>query len=170
MKLYELSAQYNDFLYLLDNEVEMDEQTINDTLESIQASFDDKCESIALMCKQLAIEADGIEAEAKSLEARARSKRKTIEHLRDYVAANMRSIGQDRLETSRCKLTFRRSESVSIYDEQRLYCACKASGIDGLCEKVESVKFNKAEIKKALKDGVALDGAIIDSKQNLQIK
>lgn len=170
MKLYELSAQYNDFLYLLDNEVEMDEQTINDTLESIQASFDDKCESIALMCKQLAIEADGIEAEAKSLEARARSKRKTIEHLRDYVAANMRSIGQDRLETSRCKLTFRRSESVSIYDEQRLYYACKASGIDGLCEKVESVKFNKAEIKKALKDGVALDGAIIDSKQNLQIK
>lgn len=170
MKLYELTDQYNEFVEAIENGEITDEQAIADTMESIEEAFDEKCEHIALLIKNLTAEADAIKAEAAKLTARAKAKENTVERLRDYLGQHLLMIGQEKLETARCKLTFRKSESVNIYDEKRLYDACRNSGIDGLVTTVETVKFDKNEIKKLLKDGGELDGAYIETKKNLQIK
>jgi len=46
MKLYELSAQFNEFLSLAEQE-EFDEQTISDTLESLTLEIEDKGRNVA---------------------------------------------------------------------------------------------------------------------------
>ena len=170
MKLYEISEQLATFQQMAEDGFFEDEQTINDTLESIQMDFDAKVENIACMYKGLAVEADAIEAEAKTLLERAARARKTCEWLKDYMSWNLQSVGQQKLETPRVRLTFRKSESVSITDEQTLFNSLTASHLDSLVTKVETVKFDKKGIKQALKDGVELDGATIVTNNNLQIK
>lgn len=168
--LYELTDQYNAFCEAVENGEITDGEVIDDTLESIQEAFDEKCEHIALLCKNLTAEAEVIKAEAKKLTDRAATKTNLCERLKDYLSRNLMMIGQEKLETPKCKLSFRRSDSVQIYDEERLLKACADSGIDGLAETVSTVKFNKNEIKKAIKDGAELDGAVIVTTKNIQIK
>ena len=168
--LYELTDQYNAFVEAVENGEIEDEQAITDTLEAIEEAFDEKAEHIALLIKNMSAEAEAIKAETAKLTARAKTKENTVERLRTYLGNHLLMIGQEKLETARCKLTFRKSESVIVADEQRLLDACRNSGIDGLAQTVETVKFDKTAIKKAIKDGTALDGAYIEVKKNLQIK
>ena len=170
MKLYELTNQWNAFQEAIDCGEFDDPQAITDTLESIQEEFDEKCEHIALLIKNLTAEADAIKAEAKNLSDRAASKERTVERLKNYLSQNLLMIGQETLETPRCKLSFRKSEALQIYDESKLLNAIRASGIDGLAQTVESIKYDKKAIKDAIKSGAVLAGASIVTNKNIQIK
>lgn len=170
MKLYEISEQLKTFQQMAEDGYFEDEKTILDTLESIQMEFDNKLENIACMYKGLSVEADAIEAEAKSLLERAAKARKTCEWLKDYMTANLQSVGQTKFESPRVRLSFRKSESVSITDEDSLFNSLTGAGMDSAITKVESIKYDKKAIKQALKDGIVLDGVEIVTNNNLQIK
>ena len=170
MKLYEISEQLKTFQQMAEDGFFEDEQTVTDTLESIQMDFDAKVENIACMYKGLAVEADAIEAEAKSLLERASKARKTCEWLKDYMSWNLQSVGQQKLETPRVRLTFRKSESVSVTNEEVLFNSLQATGMDSLASVVETVKFDKKGLKQALKDGIELNGVELVTNNNLQIK
>lgn len=170
MTLYEISDAYKGLVTAIEDGTIDDDQAVADSLESIQATFDDKAESIALIHKSLTAEAEAIKKEADALLARATFKLRTADRLKKYLASNLQSIGQTKMETAKVKLSFRKSESVNIFDETALYAGCKASGIDGLVTVEEKYKFDKTNIKKAIRDGIALQGAEIVTNQNLQIK
>lgn len=170
MKLYELTNQWNAFQDAIDNGEFDDPELIHDTLESIGEEFDEKCEHIALLIKNLTAEADAIKTEAKNLSDRAANKERTVERLKNYLSQNLLMIGQETLETPRCKLSFRKSEALQIYDEAKLLDACRISGIEGLVQTVEQNKFDKKNIKDAIKNGAVLAGASIVTNKNLQIK
>ena len=168
--LYTISDLYRDLLNAIEDGTIEDPQAIDDTLEGIQQEFDEKCESVACLYKSISAEADALEAEAKSLAERATYKRRACERLRNYVASNMRSIGQEKLETPRCRLTFRRSESLNILDDKTLFNSLRDAGLGELARTEETIKFDKTGIKKAFKEGTVLDGAEVVTNQNLQIK
>lgn len=168
--LYEISDLYRNLLTAIEDGTIEDPQAIDDSLEGIQQEFDDKCESIACIYKSLSAEADMLEAEAKSLIERATFKRRACERMKNYVASNMQSIGQNVLETPKCKLSFRKSEALNIYDDQALFNSLRASGLSDLYEEVQTVKYDKTGIKKAVKSGTEIDGVMIETKSNLQIK
>lgn len=170
MKLYELTDAYNAFMEAVDNGEIRDPQAIEDTMDSINEAFDEKCEHIALLIKTLTAEADAIKAEAANLTGRATTKEKTVERLKDYLARNLLMIGQEKLETPRCRLTFRKSEALQIYDENKLLDALKASGNGEWAQVVETVKYDKKAIKDAIKSGTELAGASVVTNKNLQIK
>lgn len=170
MKLYEISEQLKTFQQMAEDGYFEDEKTILDTLESIQMEFDNKLENIACMYKGLSVEADAIEAEAKSLMERATRTRKTCEWLKDYMTANLQSVGQSKFESARVRLSFRKSESVSVTNEEVLFNSLQATGMDSLASVVETVKFDKKGLKQALKDGIELNGVELVTNNNLQIK
>lgn len=170
LKLYELSQMYSDFVDAVDRGEISDEKVIEDTLDSIKQPFDEKCESIALLCKNLTAESECIRSEAKKLIDRAQRKERLCERLKNYISVNLQSIGQEKLETAKCQLSFRRSESVQIYDEERLFESCSNSGIEGLARKSEVLSFDKKAIKDAIKSGTELAGASVVTNKNLQIK
>lgn len=169
MKLYEISEQLRAFQTLAEDGYYEDEQVVKDTLESIQMEFDAKIENIACMYKGLNAEADAIDAEIKSLSERASRIRKTCDWLKDYMSANLRSIGQSKFETPRVRLSFRKSESLQVTNEEVLFAACRAWD-ENLVKVERVVKFDKKSIKQAIKDGAPLDGAEIITTQNMQIK
>ncbi len=170
MKLYEISEQLKTFQQMAEDGFFEDEQTILDTLESIQMEFDNKLENIACMYKGLSVEADAIEAEAKSLMERASKARKTCDWLKDYMTANLQSVGQTKFESPRVRLSFRKSESVSVTNEEVLFNSLQASGMDSLASVVETVKFDKKGLKQALKDGIELNGVELIKNNNMKIK
>lgn len=168
--LYEIADEYKTFVQMVEDGLIEDAQAIDDTLEGIQQEFDAKLENISCLFKSLTVEADALEAEAKHLQERATYKRRVCDRLKNYVSTQMQSIGQNKLETARVRLSFRKSESVSITDEQTLFNSVREAGMGDLVSVVETLKFDKKGIKQALKDGTALDGAEVITTNNLQIK
>ena len=170
IKLFEISNAYRDFIDAIDNEEITDPETIADTLESIDAAFDDKAENIACLFKSLQAEIECIKTEAKKLTERAGYKERICERLKDYLSTNMQIVGKDKMETARCKLSFRKSESVNITDGDALLLSCSINGLNELAQTVSTVKFDKVGIKKAIKGGASLDGVEIVTTNNIQIK
>ena len=70
-------------------------------------------------------------------------------------------VAGERIDTDRCRVTWRRSISVEIQDESRIPDAYKK-------EKV-STSIDKIAIKKALTGGEEIAGATLLEKQNIQI-
>lgn len=79
----------------------------------------------------------------------------------------MKQANKEKFESSRNKLTFRKSESVEINEEAFLPWAAQEH--DELLTYKPPVP-NKAAIKELLKTGETVEGAAIVVRQNLQIK
>ncbi len=167
MKLYELAFEYKRFLTALD-EGEIPLDAAEDTLECITAELEDKADNIACIVKQLSAEAEAIKAEEAALAERRKAKEKQIERIKEYLSRTLLDAGYDKIETARNKITFRKSESVSIADETAFIKWAASSRDDLLTYKEPSI--NRTAIKKALASGDEIEGACIESKQNIQIK
>ena len=77
MKLYELSAQFNEFLSLAEQE-EFDEQTISDTLESLTLEIEDKGRNVAAYTQNLEASINAMkEAERRMADRRKSLKRRS---------------------------------------------------------------------------------------------
>ena len=170
LRLYEIAAEYNAFMYAVDNGEIEDMQAISDTLDGIQQEFDAKVENIALLYKSLAAEAEAIDNEAKALAARARYKKNVCDRLKSYVASNLQAIGQSKFETAKCKLSFRKSEALEIDDPEALRTSLCSSGGQDMFTTETTYKFDKAAIKSAIKDGAEYVGCHVATNNNLQIK
>lgn len=168
--LYEISDRYRGFMELVDSGEIEDMQAINDTLEAIQMEFDQKVDNIACLYKNLSGEADMIETEAKRQLERAKYKRNVCDRLKAYVAECMKSIGQEKFENERNKVSFTRSKSLDITDEEALYASLAAEDRLDLVRIVTEKKFDKTAIKKAIAGGAIFDGAVVEEHRNLQIK
>lgn len=165
MKLYELAQMYREFLEAYESG-DIPEEAVSDTLESLDCAIEDKLDGIACLVKELEAESAAIKAEAGTLAERATAKANKAEWLRKYISMAMQSTGKDALETSRNKLTFRKSESV-VTDDTFIQWAIQ--GHDEYLTYKDPTP-NKTVIKEAIKAGQAITGAQIETKRNLQIK
>lgn len=167
MKLYEIAADYAHLLHAVENG-DIPEEAIADTLESITAMLDDKVDNIACVIKNLSAEAEAIDAEIKRLQDRKDEKKRRVENLKAYLAKTLLESGYTKVETARNKVSFRKSESVTVANEDDFIRWAKEHATDFLTYKEPTI--NKTAIKAALKDGEIIDGATIETKQNIQIK
>ena len=98
MKLYELTEQYDGVMNLL-YDGETDEQTILDTLESIEGEIEDKADNYAKIIKTMTAEEEAIKSE----EDRIHKRRMTLENrakwLKDTLQANLEFIGKTKFKT-----------------------------------------------------------------------
>jgi hypothetical protein len=166
MKLYELTNDYLALLNAIDND-EIPEEAIADTLEAITASIEDKADSIACLLKNLDAECKAIKAEEERLAERRKAKEKSHERIKQYLSDTLQRAGLDKIETARNRITFRKSETVEIVDE--VFIKWAQMHRDDLL-KYSAPTANKTEIKKALKDGIAIEGAELRINSNIQIK
>lgn len=164
MKLYEIKDRY---LMLMDmiEDGSIPEDAIADTLESIEGELDDKLDNIASLIKSLNAEAGAIYEEEKRLEERRKRKEKNVDSLKSYLSTTMLQLGKTKFESTRNVLSFRKSTSVWIPDEETF----KKMHPD-LCKIETVVKISKADISELLKGGMEIEGAQLQEKMNLQIK
>lgn len=165
MKLYEIANDYLALLQAID-EGEIPEEAIADTLEAIEGEIEYKADNLACVLKTLEAEAAAIKAEEKALAERRKQKENASERIKNYLSDVLQRLNINKLETARNKITFRKSESVVIGDSFIKWAQDNRADL----LKFTDPTADKTAIKQALKEGAEIEGAYIESKQNIQIK
>lgn len=151
--LYEIDAQIMEC-------VDFDTGEIIDVerLEALQMEFDSKVEGIALWIKSLVAEAKMVKEEKDNLATRQKACENKAESLKKYLAS---ALGGEKFKTSKVSISYRKSKSVEVED---------ISLLDDDYLKFEEPKADKTKIKKALEEGISLQGVSLVEKNNIQIK
>ncbi len=167
--LYELSNEMTEILEngfnaaCIDEETgEIDEDKVSAYLSNLSVSFDEKADSIASYVKDLNATAKAIKEEEKNLEARRKRAERKAESLKNYLSVCMQASGRTKFESARNVISFRKSESVTVYDESIL-------PKDFMVEKI-TVAPDKKAIVAAIKGGEIIEGAKLETNYNIQIK
>ena len=103
-----------------------------------------------------------IEKEIERLEERKAYVKKNKEKMKQIVGGAMEEFGITKIKGDTLQLSFRKRESVEVFDENLLDEKFKK-------EKTE-ISIDKTAIKNAIKNGENVQGAKIIEKNNLQIK
>jgi len=152
MTLYEIEEAITNCVDLETGEI-IDEQA----LAGLQMARDEKVENIALWIKDLKAEAEALKAEKLALAHRQAVAENKAESLKNYLTA---FLNGDKFKTAKVAISYRSSKSVNIYDEELI-------PKDFI---TYEPKYNKADIKKAIDDGLDISGAEIIEKTSIQIK
>jgi hypothetical protein len=163
MKLYELSKDIARLEYLIESETSNSGNQLEEAqtyLNELKIEKADKIESCVALLKNWAALEEAIKAEETALKARRDSLQKRAEWLKHYIGFHLQP--GDKFETARCKITWRKSESLEVTDESQVP--------DEYTEQVVTRKINKALIKDAIKSGADVPGAQLLKKNNLIIK
>lgn len=160
--LYEITDKY---LKVLDN-LEIDEETgeiLNaEELDELSGAFEEKSEAVACYIKNSEVFIGNLKAEEANLAKRRKQAEKRIDYLKNVLTACLDAAGRDKVETTKVRVSFRKSVAVSIDDE-------KALPADFVVETV-TTKPDKTAIKKAIQSGQEVSGASLVENRNLQIK
>ena len=120
------------------------------------------CESKLKQINYSAARIEWIKSEIARLQALQETEEKHLDKAKKSIDWIMRQTGTEKLETALNNLSYRKSESVSILDE---------NSIPEEYWKVKEVRtVDKIMIKDAIKSWKDVTGASIETKQNLQIK
>ncbi|MDF2651398.1 MAG: hypothetical protein K0Q73_7203 [Paenibacillus sp.] len=160
-KLYELSDAMNQVAQMIEDGVEL--ESLQETLESIEISFQEKAESIIKLHRSKVAEMEIIKAERLRLEHREASLKKSADWLRNYVESQMKRTGVTKIPSTLFGITLANNPvKVDITDEFM---------IPDQYFRISEVKApDKAAIKAALEDGVDIQGARLVREQSLRIK
>jgi hypothetical protein len=126
-------------------------------LDAIEMTREQKIENVVKAYKNESALADMIKAEIKALQSRISSHESGSEWLKKWLSMFVQ-VGE-KFEFGSGKISWRKSSSV-IVDETKLP--------DEYFKVVRSPM--KSEIKDAIKAGTTIPGALIEEKQNIQIK
>lgn len=161
MNLYEINSKIENFNFEFDEDTG---EVLNlDELDELKLARNDKIENIALFIKNLKADEKTLNDEIKSLQERLKAKSKKIDNLSKYLEM---TLGMDNFESSKVKLSWRKSSEVVIDDEDAFLD--KYYGTKMVNSKT-TLSIDKKEVKNYLKENVC-ELAHIEENQNLQIK
>ncbi|HEM2618585.1 TPA: siphovirus Gp157 family protein [Streptococcus suis] len=155
--LYELEG-----IYVQLQAMELDDETFNDTLESIdfEEDFAQSCEWFIKMQRNAEGDAERFKAEKDAFAKKQKEAEARAERFKERVKEAMLLTNQQKVDTGLFKLSLRKTESVTVFDATKLTD-------DFLKVKVEP---NKTEIKKAIKNGQVVSGAELTEGRSLVVK
>ena len=162
MTLYDINSQILDFM----NNIEIDEETgeiLTDMslLDQLQVAHDEKIENIACYIKSVEAECDAIKKEEVNLVKRRKVKENLINRLKAMLSDDLQG---SKFETARCKISFRKSTSTEVNEEEFLKFH------KDLCTKVETYKYSKTDLKKMVQSGTPLHGVKLVENKSISVK
>lgn len=159
--IYELNKNYMELTAMLEEaETPEEVEAIQNTLEMLDLSIEEKIENTAKYMVNVEADIQGLKTEIDRLTKIKKAKENAVERLKNNVEYAMKQKGIEKLEVGTFKAGYRKSESVEIIN---------LDVIPADFTKVE-IKADKTAIKKAIKAGEAVEGAEIKVNQNFYIK
>lgn len=168
MNLFDLNAAIRNAYQSFDPET--GEITVD--VDELELQRSDKIEGIALMIKEDAALAEAIEKEGKKMLDRAKSVKARAERWKRYLGDALTTIDEEtgevrheRFSSARTAISWRKGEKIEIADEAAFvaehpnYCAVKTE-----------VKPDRILIKKDIKAGCGVPGAVLVETNSIQIK
>ena len=132
-----------------------------------------KLDSYHALMRKFDMAETAVEKEIDRLTALKKTFSRAQENLKGHIAYAMDVAGLEKLDGTFCKVSFRKSKSLELDEDQAL--AEYEEDINALADKLPSwacvqVKVNKTEVKNALTMGEIIPGATIIEKKNIQIR
>ena len=136
-------------------------------LDALQMEREQKLEGVALWIKDLKAEAEAVKAEADRLTARKKAVENKIDGLKQWLLFALKG---EKLKTPRCNVYQTHNQKLNVPDEPGLI-----SFLQTLEEPEKFLRFKDPElknddIKKALKEGTIIPGAVLEETEGLVIK
>ena len=158
--LYELADEFKEALESL---TDLDDQSVKDTLESLEGEFKLKTTNVAKYIKNLEHTAEGI----KEVESRQHKRRTSIEskikHLKEYLRYNLEKTNTQKIESSEITITIQNNpHKVVITNEKDIP--------RDFLETKEVQSIDKTKIKEALKNGENIPGCELVQEKRVSIK
>ena len=160
MTLYEMSEAARE-LYELLEVGEIDEQVVNDTMESIGAS--EKLESYVYVMKQLEAEVTAFQTEIDRMSERVASRKRHIDKLKSAAVEFMMATGQKSANAGLFKMSLRENKSCEIVDETVI-------PMEYMVEIPASLRPDKKAMLAAMKNGEHIAGAALHISHSVTVK
>lgn len=154
--LYELTGIYQQIY-----DMDMDDETKQDTLESIDwtEDYENKVENYIKVMKNLDADIEARKNEIDRLKKLNDADNSKKERMKNDLATSMELTGHEKVDTTLFKVSFRKSEAVEV-DDLLLPGAYK----------VATWKADKKRLKEDLKNGLEILGAELVERKNLNIR
>ena len=158
MTLYEMTAAGAE-LYALLSDGDIDEQTVNDTIEAMGVG--DKLEDYCKVIRQFEADAAAYKAEKDHFAAKQKRAEKAIERMQNAIGAYMAITGAQEKKCGVFNIKVSQSKAAAIIDE---------SAIPAMYRVPQPDKIDKAGIRSALLAGEEIAGAALQINNNVKIK
>jgi hypothetical protein len=158
MNLYQIKNEY----LTLASQLEQGELTpeIEQQLQINEEQLKEKAINYGYVIRSFEYDNDVIDAEIKRLKQLKEQKENAIDKLKNAVSDAMQLYGIEKIDSPTLKLFFRKSESIEVSENiDKKY----------LIEKT-TLQPDKNAIKQAIKDGQQVEGAVLVTNYNIQIK
>ena len=162
--LYVLAQQYRaDSEKLAD--MELDEQTLADTLEGMGGELELKAENVVMFARNLEVTAAAIKDAEAQMAARRKAMESRAASLKRYVLENMQFAGIQKIECPLFKLSIRENPpSVEVFEPDLIPLEYMTQ------PEPPPPAPNKTAIKAAIAAGVDVPGAKVNRTTRLEIK
>lgn len=167
MKVFDILKEFRALEELM-NEIDLEtgeflnnENDIQEYIVNLKLSKEDKLNNIQDLKIEFEAKIEAVKSKIEYLNNRKKSFERNINNLTNL---QLMLLNNQKIETNEYLFSFRKSESVSIND---ILFDIKDERFNKTTVKVEP---DKTAIKKAIKDGISVDGASIETKMNLQVK
>jgi hypothetical protein len=162
--LYQLKDEFLAVKAQLED-MELDAEAINDTLEALQMPIEQKTENILKLMKEWEALAEMKKAEAKRLQESASADLRKAERLKEYLQFNLAQAGIKKLQAGLFAVSFRKGSEVVEID-----ASLDLETLPPMLVKTK-IEPNKTELKKVLKAGTEIKGvSLVRKPDSLQVK
>jgi aldehyde:ferredoxin oxidoreductase len=160
--LFSIATEYKALAETLAN-LDIDEQTLIDTLDGNAGALEEKSTNIALAVLNFEHLADGIKQAEKRMSERRKAIEARVDRIKEYVKGCMELAGISKIESPEVILTIKKNPpAVEIYDEKALP--------DFYKREVIKIEPDKVMIKEELQAKKDVPGAQLVQKTRLDIK
>lgn len=156
--LYELTGQAAQLMELLEAG-EIDEQTVQDTLDSMMVP--EKLEDYGMVIRQLTADVEGYKREKYFFAEKQKRADNAIKRMKKTLAAYLAATQQDKVQAGRFVLTSTSSKSVDVFN---------LAAVPAEYMQPQPPKVDKASIRKALLAGETVAGAALIETPSCVIK
>lgn len=162
--LYQLAAEHRALAERL-ADLDLDQQTVLDTLESMSGALEDKATNVALFARNLEAVAANIKEAEDSMAKRRKALEQRATSLRRYLLESMRAAGVHRVESPFFVLSVKQNPpAVDVFDAGQLPLEYMR------VPDAPPPAPDKTKIAAALKVGVDVPGAKLVNGTRLDIK
>lgn len=171
MNIYEIEAEFRHLQEALENQ-EIPDEVYADMIDCMDFELEAKADGYAKVIRNMESSINSLAAEANLLNTKKKTLETRVDKLKSTLLTALLNIKGEKVQGEIFGFAVRNSERVEVPDIRRFFEAMEANPEDKqLYVTVKHTETpNKTEIKKAIKNGAEIPGAVIVQNKTLQVK
>jgi hypothetical protein len=167
LSLYQIAAEYRAQADALE-QLDLDEQTLKDTLESFDGDITTKAQNYAFVIKNMEAHAEQVKQAAAGMTGRAKKVLERVEHIKAHLLGALVFARVKKVESPYFTLTVRdNNPAVIVFDEKQIPLAYMRIPEP---PPPPALAPDKAMIAAALKAGIDVPGCRLERGQRIEIR